>query len=294
MLTILTPTYNRSDLLEKAYHSLLKQTNKNFEWFVVDDGSTDDTEKVMKQYQKENKIKIQYVYQENGGKHTALNEGIKRIKTDYILILDSDDQLTEDCVEFVYHKWKQYDSNKKIGCLSFLKVFPNHEVIGKKYEEQEIQSNHIDFRYNRNLLGDMCEVFRTSVLKQYPFPVFSGERFLSEAIIWNKIALEYDTVYINHPIYIAEYLEGGLSQNSLKLRYNNPVGALENAKVFMNSRFKISIRFKNAILYDGFSLIAKRKVGEIISKSDHKFLSIFWFPGGVALYLWLTNKYKQL
>ena len=290
MLAILTPTYNRAYILNKAYESLKKQTNHNFVWYIIDDGSTDNTEEIVKKFQKEKVLDIHYYYKENGGRHTAINYGVKKIKEDYILILDSDDKLLEKAVEEVLSKWKKYDKNSKICSISFLKVFPNKNVIGKVYKEKEIQSNHIDFRYNRGLLGDMCEVWRTSILKKYPFPVFKNERFLSEAIIWNKIAFEYDTIYINKPIYIADYLEDGLSNNSLKVRYKNPIGALENANTFLNKRFKISIRLKNAILYDGFSIISKRKFKNIINESNNKFLCILFYPLGYLFYLYIQIK----
>ena len=124
MLTIITPTYNRENTLKNAYHSLLDQTNKDFEWLIIDDGSKDNTKKLVKEFIKENKITITYHYKENGGKHTALNEGIKKAKGDYILILDSDDTLTKDAVHLVLTSWKKYANNQKIAALSFLKVFP--------------------------------------------------------------------------------------------------------------------------------------------------------------------------
>ena len=260
MVTILTPTYNREYTLKDTYNSLLNQTNKSFEWIIVDDGSTDNTRMLVKNIKKENKLDIKYIYKENGGKHTALNLGIEKASGKYILILDSDDTLLPDCVDLVEKKWNNYEDNSKIACLSFLKVFPNNEIIGKKYSEEETISNHIDFRYNRSLLGDMCEIFKTEVLKKYPFPVFNNERFLSETLIWNKIALDYNTVYINKPIYVASYLNDGLSKNYLKLVYNNPIGASENSNMFLIKRFKLKIRIKNAILYDGYCINAKKKI----------------------------------
>lgn len=290
MLAILTPTFNRAYTISKVYESLKKQTNSNFVWYIVDDGSSDNTKDIVNSFIENNDVVIHYFYKDNGGRHTAINYGVERINEEYILILDSDDELLDNAVEVVLSKWEKYQDNSYVGCLSFLKVFPNKSVIGKKYKEDEVVSNHIDFRYNKGLLGDMCEVWRSSVLKKYPFPVFGNEKFLSEAIIWNKIAFDYDTVYINEPIYVADYLEDGLSKNSLNVRYNNPVGALENANVFLNKRFKISIRVKNAILYDGFSFIDKRKIKDIVSFANNKFLCILFFPLGLLFYLYIKIK----
>ncbi len=293
MLTILTPTYNRENTLKNAYLSLLDQTNKDFEWLIIDDGSKDNTKKLVKEFIKENKINITYHYKENGGKHTALNEGVKKARGTYILILDSDDTLTKNAVHLVLTSWQKYENNQKIAALSFLKVFPNNEVIGKKYHQKEVRSNHIDFRYNQNLLGDMCEVFKKDILKKYPFPTFNHERFLSEAIIWNKIALDYDTVYINKPIYIADYLQDGLSKSFFKLVYHNPLGAKANANMFLIKRFKLKIRLKNAILYDGYALTAKLKVKDFIKESNNKLLTILALPAGYLYKHFLAYQAKK-
>ena len=290
MLAILTPTFNRAYTISRVYESLKKQTSFKFVWYIVDDGSTDNTKDIVNGFIQDNMFDIRYFYKDNGGRHTAINYGVEKIKEEFILILDSDDELLENAVDTVLSSWEKYCDNSHIGCLSFLKVFPDKKVIGKEYNEDEIVSNHIDFRYNKGLLGDMCEVWRRDVLKKYPFPVFSDERFLSEAIIWNKIALDYDTVYINQAIYVADYLEDGLSKNSLQVRYNNPIGALENANAFLNKRFKLFIRCKNAILYVGFSIVAKRKIRDIVGDAANKFLCILFFPLGLLFYWYIKIK----
>lgn len=290
MISILTPSYNRAYILENAYKSLLRQTNKDFEWVIVDDGSTDDTEKLVKRLIKEKKIDINYTKKENGGKHTALNEGMKYVKGELTIILDSDDYLLDDAIETIYYYWKKYKKNKNICGLSFLRQTEDNKTIGKRYKEDIVISNNIDFRYNKGILGDMCEVYITNVLKKYSFPVYNNERFLSECIIWNEMAMKYDTVYINKPIYVCEYLEDGLSKNSLIVRTKCPLGALENAKLFMNKRFKLSIRLKNSILYSGFSLVARKNVKEIVSYSNHKVLTILGIIPGYLLYLYLYFK----
>ena len=287
MITILTPAYNRSDLIKRTYQSLLRQTSKNFEWIVVDDGSTDSTKQVIEKFKKEKKINIRYIYKENGGKHTALNVGIPYAKGEFLVILDSDDYLVDDAIAKIEHYTKKYKNEKEIASFTFLKVFPNQEVIGKTYHGSEIIANPIDFRYNEGHLGDMAEVFRTSILKQFPFPEYPHERFLSEAIVWNKIALQYQSIYINEPIMVCEYMEGGLSDNTLLARIKSPIGSLENAKLFMNPRFKMNIRFKNAILYVGFSLVAKRSVSQIFHESSYFVLTLIGLIPGALFFLYL-------
>ncbi len=290
MITVLTPSYNRAYILKNAYNSLLKQTNKNFEWIIVDDGSTDNTKELVQKFVNDKKITIRYFKKSNGGKHTALNYGIKKAKGELLLILDSDDILTNSAIETVYKYHNKYKNHKNLCGYSFIKVFPNYKKIGKPLGVQEVISNHIDFRYNKNNLGDMEEVFKTSILKKYAFPVFNNERFLSEAIVWNKIALDYDTVYVNDSIYIADYIEDGLSKNFFKLVYRNPIGALENSNMFLIDRFKLSIRIKNAILYNGYCLTANYRFRKSYKKSNCKFLTTLFFVPGIMFYLYLKIK----
>lgn len=292
MISILTPTYNRKNTLSKLYDSLVKQTSKNFEWVIVDDGSTDATDELIQSFILEKKIAIKFFYKKNGGKHTAINYGVNKIKGDAVLIVDSDDYLLPYAIEYIVEYKKKYFANKKIGALSFLRVNSNYQTIGKIYKGNEIISNNIDFRYNKGFLGDMAEVYKTSILKQYPFPVFENENYLSEAIIWNKIALNYDTVYINDGIYVTEYLKDGLTFNSLLLRYKNPIGAAANANLFLNKKFKNIIRMKNAILYNCFSLLAKNK--KMLKEGNSKLLIILFFLPGLLLFILLKFKYKKL
>ncbi len=287
MITILTPTYNRGYILDKAYESLLTQTDKDFEWLIIDDGSTDDTKVKVNEYINENKINISYFYKKNGGKHTALNLGVQKAKGNLILILDSDDYLTNNAINMANKYYKKYADNKNIAGLSFLRTIKNPVYKSKDFEE--CIANPIDFKYNNGFMGDMCEVFIKDILLKYPFPIFENERFLSEAVVWNEIALKYDMVYIPLEIYCTEYLEDGLSRNWLKSVIKCPLGARANCITFMNKRFKLSIRIKNCIMYDIFSIIGKEK---ILKNNNMKFFSGLFYIPCLIIALILKIKYN--
>lgn len=287
MISVITPTYNRGYILNKAYNSLLAQTDKDFEWLIIDDGSTDDTKIKVNEYISENKINISYHAKSNGGKHTALNLGIQKAKGNLILILDSDDYLTNDAIETAKKYYEKYADNKDIAGISFLRRIKNPVYEAKEFTE--CIANPIDFKYNNGFLSDMCEVFRRDVLLKYPFPVFENERFLSEAVVWNEIALKYDMVYVPIEIYCTEYLEDGLSRNWLKSVIKCPLGARANCISFMNKRFKFSIRIKNCIMYDIYSIIAKEKV---LKNSKMKFFSGLFYIPCFIIALILKTKYK--
>lgn len=288
MITVLTPTYNRKYILKKAYESLVNQTDKDFEWLVIDDGSSDNTKGLIDELINENKINIRYYYKENGGKHTALNYGTNKAKGELILILDSDDYLSEDAIELVKKYWEKYKSNKKICGMTFLRKLKNPFYKEKLFDE--CVSNMIDFKYNNGILADMCEVIRTDILKKYPYPTFEQERFLSEVIVTGQIAKTYDTAYIPIEIYHTEYLEDGLSLNWFKLVVNNPLGARANNLLFMSKEFKFKIRLKNCIMFDVFSIIAKKPV---LKETKMKFFAILFYIPSFIVAKVLEHKFKK-
>lgn len=183
-ITVLTPTYNRGGSIQKLYTSLDNQSIKDFEWLIVDDGSLDDTAQVVRKVQKSADFRIRYIYKENGGKHTALNEGIKNIESDLTFIVDSDDWLKPNAIETVLRYYgKFWDRNGLCG-YSFLRVFPDGKINGKEFEPNEWVASYIEARINSDdTMADKAEVFYTHCLKEFPFPEYSGEKFLGEDIV---------------------------------------------------------------------------------------------------------------
>lgn len=254
MVTILTPTYNRCKLLPALYESLKRQTSKNFEWLIVDDGSSDDTKKLVETLKdSEEDFKIKYVYKENGGKHTALNIGFDCCEGELTAIVDSDDYLVDNAVETIEKYWAKYSSDVSLCGLVFLREDKDGNITGQKFPGDEYRSNYIDCRINEGIKGDKFEVFRTEHLKQYRFPVFKGERFIGESVVWGKMAEKYDMIHINVPLYVCEYHEGGLSRSGRKLRMKCPLGGREYAKTFLTDKVRFIKRVKFMLLYIVYS-----------------------------------------
>lgn len=287
MLTILTPTYNRSAYLPRCYDSLCSQTRYDFEWLIVDDGSTDGTMDIVSKWMtdKTRQFPVEYVKKTNGGKHSAINYAVKFIHGTIVLILDSDDYLTKDAVENVLNVWRDYSDDHKICGLSFLKGYDLETPLAK-FEHEVFRSNHIDYRINKRISGDCCEIIRTKVLKEFPFPIFEGETFLGENYLWDNVALKYDTVYVNKVIYICEYLDGGLSKQGRALRMRNPYGGMETSRIEMDKRYCLSRRIKSAILYVCYGFAAKLSVKDIVRTSKHSFMVLLFWPFGRLLYLY--------
>lgn len=228
-ITILTPTYNRASLLPRLFDSLLRQTNKDFEWIVVDDGSTDDTREVVANLKEKcgGAFPMGYVYKANGGKHMAINIGAERARGELLFIADSDDLLTDDALETVANSWHDISDDKSFAGIAGLDItMDTREVIGSGLPQEQIDCNAIDIRYRHHVTGDMKEVFRTEVLREFPFPEFAGERFCPEQLVWFRMARRYRLRYINKPIYIADYQPDGITAGITRARMRNPSASM--------------------------------------------------------------------
>lgn len=288
-LSIVTPTYNRAELLKKCHASLLAQTCCDFEWIIVDDGSTDETERAVNSFSSE-RFSIVYVKKENGGKHTALNASHRYIRGEYVLILDSDDTLIETAVADVIAGWKGFEDQADIAMVVFLRGDTIDDP--KAYAADERTPVDI-LKYKRICVhsSDCCEVIRSELFLKYPFPVFAGERFLSEGALWNRVALTHKCVYINKVIYLCEYLEGGLTKSGRAMRIRNPLGGMYSSELCMGPNNFLVQRIKKGLLYCCYGFFAGCSVKEIISEARYKRLTILCMAPGYVLYKIWKKRY---
>ena len=248
MLTIFTPVYNRKDTLTRLYESLLRQTSQAFQWIVVDDGSSDGSGELILEFCKSAPFEIIYKYVQNGGKMRAINEGVKLSSGEFFLIVDSDDYISDNCVERILFYGEILP--KSMGGMIFRKVdMKSKKITGKPYPKSIIDSSPIEIVYNYGIDGDKAEVFRTELLRKNPFKVYEGEKFIPEAIIWVKIGEKYKMRYIDEGIYYFEYLEDGYTRNFQKLMRNNPRGFKEYYKFMLSYPLPIKNKFKFIIRY---------------------------------------------
>lgn len=226
-ITVFTPTYNRGYIIENLYRSLQKQTFQDFEWIVIDDGSTDDTASQFEKYKlEENFFPIIYERVENGGKHRAINLGIKKARGDLFFIVDSDDYLTETALEKIHEVENSISEQEKVHFAGVcgLKGYSVEKNVGKTFDGDFIDITTLE-REKYGIFGDKAEVFYTSVLRQYPFPEFLGEKFLTECVVWDRIAADgLKLRFFNEIVYICDYLPDGLTAHEKELFHRSPVG----------------------------------------------------------------------
>lgn len=289
IISVVTPTYNRADLLRRCYDSLCNQTDFDFEWIIVDDGSTDNTKSVTEEFCDAH-FPITYVKKENGGKHTALNASHPHITGQYVLILDSDDYLVPEAIRKVKEGWTKFKDDNRIGVVVFLKGNDADSPFCMAYDEY----TPVDImRYRRKCLksNDCCEVIRTELFCKYSFPVFDGERFISEGALWNRVSFTHQCVYINQVIYIADYLSGGLTNAGKPLRIRNPRGGMYTANLNMNRKNFMVRRIKSGLLYSCYGFFAGWNIPKMIKHNDSKLLAVACVLPGWMLYLYWKRKY---
>lgn len=225
-LTIFTPTYNRRYTLQALYDSLLLQTDTDFEWLVIDDGSTDDTEAWMAARVAEGKLCIRYLKQENAGKHRAINRGTQIAAGALFFIVDSDDKLTPDAVAILRSYYNRVADDDTFAGVFGTRMYPNGKRIGGALNFDCLMASHLDIRMRHRVRGDLAEAFKTAVLKEYPYPEIPNEKFSPESLVWNRIAQRYKTLLFNRSIYICEYLPDGLTAKMAEIRMRSPLTAM--------------------------------------------------------------------
>jgi len=290
-LTILTPLYNRKEYLPRLFDCLKSQNRTDIQWLVIDDGSLERSDSEFEDFKSKAEFLIEYYYKENGGKHTALNFSHPYIKADWVLILDSDDILTSDAASIIIAYIDKNYTNKELGVISFQKG-EDASTPNVVFPKEEILSNHIDFRINAQREGDCCEVLRTSVLKEFPFPEFEGERYMNESHLWIGSADKYSTLYVPRVLYLCEYIDGGLTKSGRKFWRTCPLGGMHSQIVGLNPRCSLKYRIKRALLIHYYGRVAKKSIKEICKESGHPFFVwLFTLPGFILYLLW-ERKYK--
>lgn len=289
-LTVFTPAYNRAYSIHLCYESLLRQTCKDFVWLVVDDGSTDETAQLIKQWQKkDNGFEIKYVYKENGGMHTAHNTAYENIDTLLNVCIDSDDYMTDDAVEKIVSFWQKYGDEKYAGIIA-LDCTKDGKIIGSHLEHNRKDTTLSGF-YARGGKGDKKLIYRTDVMKKYPpYPVFEGEKYVSLAYKYSLADKDYTLLIMDEPVCVVEYMADGSSTNMFKQYLKNPNGFAFIRKTDMKNADNFKELMRCCTHYVSSSIIAGNK--SFLKESPKKGATLLALPFGAALTLYIKKKSK--
>lgn len=289
-LTVFTPAYNRAYTLHLGYEALCRQTSDDFEWLIIDDGSTDNTRELVTQWMAENKISIRYIYQENQGMHGAHNTAYKNINTPLNTCIDSDDYMPDDAVEKIVEFWKKHGSDKVAGIIGLDSDFDGN-VIGTLFPEGMTHTTLTGF-YARGGKGDKKLVYRTDVICKYPeYPLFEGEKYVSLGYKYLLIDQDYELLVLNEVLCMVEYMQDGSSLNMFRQYIRNPKGFAFIRKSSMCLAPTRKRRFIEAVHYVSSSMILRNR--HFISESPRKGLTILAIPLGVMLYAYIMLKNRK-
>ena len=292
--TVFTATYNRADKIHRVYDSLKKQIYKDFEWIIVDDGSSDNTEEIVAKWVNEsNFFPIRYIKKENGGKHTAFNIGVKEAKGDLFLPLDSDDSCVPEALEVFNVTWEGIENKSNFSAVTALCKDENGEIVGQKYPKDIFDSDSIELKYIHNVDGEKWGFQRTDILKKFPFPEPENLKLYPEGVIWNKISRKYKTRFINSALRI--YIPGEDSYTSAPVKKFSRALAIGHTSILNDCidyfwRNPIAF-FKTAVHYTRFTLHSKNQFFSNLNNNLARLIVIISLP--VAFLVFMKDNLKS-
>jgi len=289
-VTILTATYNREKTLKRLFDVLQSQTLFDFEWLVINDGSTDGTAKLLEHFQS-NHFNIRIYNQENKGINQTINCGVILAKGDLIFRVDSDDYITNDSVEqIIKYKDRIWDDDK-LCALVFLSEYKSGGIVGFHPFKCDFVTNFTDYRFKYHGKGDRAEVVKKSVYTQYPIPKFSNEKFCHESVMWDKMADSYNALYLNIPIYVREYGVDSITASQLEINLLNPIGTTERFASILNRTKNFKYQLWYSVQYFRWIYKAKYKLIDGIIKVPMYSFLIGFVPGFLLHSIDLINPY---
>lgn len=291
LLTVFTPTYNRAHTLPRTYDSLKQQDCFCFEWLIVDDGSSDGTDKLVESWMAENPpFAIRYIYKKNGGMHTAYNTAYANITTELNVCIDSDDCFAPGAAKKIALAWEKMREQNYAGLIGLDSDLEGN-IIGKAFPEGLTETTFTDY-YGKGGTGDKKFVFRTDVMQQYPpYPEFEGENYVGISCKFVMIDQAYKLGVLNEVLCNVEYQADGSTNTMYRQYLKNPKGFAYFRKIKMLYPLSKKRLVLDTIHYVSSSIIGKNS--DFLRESPHKLLTLICIPAGCLLTVYIKQKAKQ-
>lgn len=286
LFTVFTPTFNRSQVLRRTFDSLCAQTYRNFEWVIVDDGSTDDTAARVEEWRRSAPFVIRYFYQSNAGKHRAHNLAVRQASGELLAVLDSDDSLAPRAIERLVFHWLAIPEKDR-GCFSGVTCLCMDErgkLVGQPFPSPILDCRHYELETVFGVAGEKWGCHRTSVLRQFEFPSFPGEIYCPEGLVWNRIARQYLVRHVNECLRIYLTKSDGVTANWPRLMTNSSRGARLYYQECLQLTAPWPWRLKRAANYVRYSLHSCVPVATLVRDTASPMPVLFATPLGSALY----------
>lgn len=302
LITVFTPTYNRAYCLHKCYESMQRQTCKEFDWLIIDDGSTDDTKELVEGWiDQKPEFNIRYIYKENGGMHTAYNTAYANIDTELSMNIDSDDYLTDTAIADIIMFWRE-NKREDVGAIYALDQYESGEIVGlsfpadlKEFRGWGYKEIFYDVNGQKKKFvnrGDKKFIGVNKIIKKYPpIPVFEGEKYHSLYYKQHLIEKDYSVLVFNKPICVVEYMEDGSSKNMFYQYVRNPKGFCNERKYVMKHAPTFKLKIQACVHYVAESLLAKDY--HFVVNSTNRLCTIISIVPGMLLYYVIKRKTKK-
>ena len=272
----------------------MRQTVHDFEWIIVDDGSTDETRSICTKFAESSDFLVSYLWQENSGKHVAINAAARIARGEWFFIVDSDDYLTDTSIELNARYLSQIKDNPEFAGVSGVRARADGSFlvgahgetvkdlptkIQRRFALKYIDATPQDYRTTFTMPGDRAEVVRTSLVQRFPFPSFPGERFVSEFYLWQTISdLDLKLRWFNEPTYIAEYQDDGLTRNMKSITRTSPLGKSFVDNFTLASGAPVSEKLRSAVNYTRYGRLGGKRISELARESNNKLLFLLGLP----------------
>lgn len=292
-ITVFTTTYNREKTLDRLYESLCEQTSKNFIWLIIDDGSTDNTRRLVQDWQNEQKIIINYHYKNNGGMHTGHNLAYEKIETELNVCIDSDDYMPNNSVELILSKWDSINKKENLAGIIGLDAFNDGAIVGSKIPENLTRGTLLDLYELHNVKGDKKIILRTDIVRKYPkYPEYDNERLVPLGSLYTMIGQDYDCIYSNEVYCIVEYQIEGSSNTIFKQYKQSPRGFAYAKKISIRKSKSTKQKVKDYIHLVSSSIFAKDFF--LAFKDVNLFYSLLAYPFGIVFNLYVRYKIRTI
>lgn len=289
VFSITTPTYNRAHLLSRVYESLQQQTFPSLEWIVIDDGSTDNTQNLVRTWQREASFHIHYHFQPNSGLPTAVNRALEVAQGQFFAVIDSDDWLAHNCLENAWLLWNSIEASQRslFAGVCGLCASPTGDLIGTPFPASTLDTDFVEMRVRYRVRGDKFNIILTEIMRRFHFPDY-GVRLVPEALLWNRIAQHYKVRCTNHVFAYKDYQPDGITANYLRWRVQSSVAFREYYRElaeFPRGIIRTRHRLRAYRDYIRFSLHSGFSLREQYKEVRYRFLWSVCVPVGLVAYI---------
>lgn len=290
-LTVFTPTFNRAHTLGRLYESLCTQTCKDFEWLVIDDGSTDGTNSLVESFLSDGRISVRYIVKENGGLYTGYNTAYANIGTELNVCVDSDDYMPDNAVELIVKTWRERGADRYAGIIGLDFYAGTDRPIAGYFPDEMTECYYPDLYIKRIHRGDSKQVMRTDLMKRVsPQIGFEGEKNFNPVYMLLQVCDEYPLLVLNKNLCYVDYQNGDSMSGAIFRQYMDSPRSFAKLRLLEMGlkRSTVINRFRSAVHYIASSIIAKD--GNWLKNTPYKLITLFAAPFGLCLYVYIVYK----